>query len=217
MAEPFAVNPGVSRFTLQQIKPHLRPELDRRILAIAIQTAEQIGEDQETVIGETLSRFSEWITTAPTEADRQRLAQQSLAKIPPTLAELSAKERRRQVMIHQGIKFAASLKEMEAIDGGALAIVWNTRGCDGDDAPDHKSRNGCCYAIQGNWAAEKGLMTVGPHGYYGDISGIAQEHYCQCSATWVFNLRDLPEAMMTAKGKAELERVRAQITAMGKP
>lgn len=54
-----------------------------------------------------------------------------------------------------------------------------------------------------------GLMKKGPDGYYDEITSVGEEVYCRCAAQFLYALRDLPEAMLTIKGKDELERVRA--------
>jgi hypothetical protein len=207
---PITANSGVSRYTLERIKPHLRGELDRRILAIARTSADQIGADRQAVIESTLRRFVDWVTTMPTDAEEERGAENN--EMPETLVELPLEERRRQVMLHQGIRFSASLSEMLAIDAGALAMVWRTTGCDGSDhSPDHRQRDDRCYALRESWALSKGLMRAGQSGYYDEITSVSEEHNCRCGAKWIYSVRDLPEDMITPKGKSELARAKAEI------
>lgn len=68
--------------------------------------------------------------------------------------------------------------------------------------------NGNVYAVQGNWAMEKGLMKLGTQGCINDAIRPAQEVGCMCRLQWIYNLRNLPSEMVTEKGRSELERVR---------
>ena len=54
-------NPGVERWTLERIKPSLRAELDRSILA----SANLIKLNREEAITKTIRRFSGWATSIP--------------------------------------------------------------------------------------------------------------------------------------------------------
>jgi hypothetical protein len=54
-------------------------------------------------------------------------------------------------------------------------------------------------------------MKLDGHKYYDEITAVGEEIYCRCWADYLYNLRDLPPSMVTAAGKAELERVRAII------
>ena len=71
--------------------------------------------------------------------------------------------------------------------------------------------NGRVYAVRGNWAIEKGLMNAGPNGYIDEITQPGEDFDCMCVYRWLYNLRSLPEHMLTAKGQAELRRVRTAL------
>ena len=59
-------NPAVSRMTLARVKPSLRAELDRRIMASASLIKLNRHESKET----TLRRFSGWATSIPPGGSR---------------------------------------------------------------------------------------------------------------------------------------------------
>ena len=230
---PVELAPEVGRFTLEQIKPHLRSELNRRIMALAEESADLIGADREAVIAATLKRFAGWITPMPGDptgrtgplrwwtrvklriVGRNQLGHQMTQNREPQkeLADLSFEERWRVVMLHQGLQFSASLSEMLAVDGNAIAMIWHShwRQENYDYRPEHKERDGKVYALRGNWAMERGLMKVGRAGYYDEVTSVSYELNCRCYATWLYNLRDLPADMLTKDGRAELKRVRAEI------
>lgn len=76
---------------------------------------------------------------------------------------------------------------------------------------NHELLDGRVYAVADNWAIQKGLMVAGPDGYVDHITRPSQEVGCMCSLSWIYSLRALPGAMITPKGRAELQRIRAII------
>jgi hypothetical protein len=65
------------------------------------------------------------------------------------------------------------------------------------------------YAIRGNWALDKGLMKAGKAGYYDEITKPGEEVYCSCSATYLYAIRELPDDMITNKGRETLAQIKA--------
>lgn len=57
-------------------------------------------------------------------------------------------------------------------------------------------------------------MKVGDAGYYDQVTAVGQEVFCSCYAQYLYNLRELPESMITVKGKLSLEEARAKIKSM---
>lgn len=193
-------SPGVSRFTLDKVKPHLRVELDRRIMA----SAQLITMNREEAIQKTLRRFAGWSTSIPQGGSGVVDKNEVKTDIKKSLKQLPFEERR--VLIDQGHKFVASMSETLAVDGGAIAAIWNSnwRQRNYNYREDHKERDQKVYAVRGNWALEKGLMKVGPEGYTDEITKPAEEPYCRCHYQWIYNLRSLPKNMLTQKGMATL-------------
>ena len=96
-------HPGVSRFTLDQVAPRLRAELDRRIMA----SADLIKRNREKAIAETLQRFSGWATSIPaggSDAVSRVDVKDDLRK-----ALVSLPYRERLVATDQGHKFVAKI------------------------------------------------------------------------------------------------------------
>ena len=202
-------NPGVSAFTLQRIKPKLRSELDRRIMA----SANLIKVNREVAIERTLQRFSGWSTSIPAGGAPKTVEKtDTKIHIRKALAQLPFEERR--VLIDQGHKLNSSLNSIVANDGGAIAGYWHShwKQVGYDYRKDHKERDGHCYAIRGSWAISQGLMTKGD-GYTDEMTQPAEEVFCRCNYRYVYALRDLPKAMLTQKGQAALDEVRAKLRA----
>jgi hypothetical protein len=197
--------PGVARFTVDRLRPQLRAELDRRILA----AADLIKLNRRRSIETTLQRFQGWSTSIPYGGSEVVAKGETKTGIRKALARLPFEERR--VIIDQGAKLRASISEIVATDGGAIAGIWHShwrqRGYNFRE--DHKERDEQVYAVRGSWAAERGLMKASAVGYTDAITRPAEEPFCRCFYQWVFALRDLPEDMLTAKGREALEAARA--------
>lgn len=197
---------GVGQFTIQRVSPRLRSELDRRIMA----SAKLIKLNRRSAIEKTVQRFSGWATSIPAGGSETIDRRETKEDIRKALASLPFEERR--VAIDQGHKFISSLSNILATDGGAIAVKWNDHGHWDkryNARPEHMERDGKVYLLKDNWAQMRGLVKPGPVGYYEDVTSFGEEVFCRCFGTYLYALRDLPNEMLTAKGRSELERVRA--------
>jgi hypothetical protein len=197
----------VERFMLERVKPQLRAELDRRILA----SADLIKLNREATIQKTLQRFSGWATSIPAGGSEVINKPKTKEKIRAGLAGLPFEERR--VLIDQSHKLVASISQTMALGSGAIAGIWrsNYRQPGYNYREDHKERDNQVYLLRDNWAQERGLVKVGPVGYYDEITAAAEEPFCRCYMIWIYALRDLPTSMLTVKGRSELERTRIDV------
>ena len=198
-------NPGVSRLTIDRVKPMLRGELDRRIMA----SANLIKLNRKAAIEKTLQRFSGWSTSIPKGGSAVVDKRDVKDNIRKSLAQLPYEERR--VLIDQGHKFTAALSEVLAVNSDAIAGEWHShwKQLNYNYREDHKERDLKIYAVRGNWAMQKGLMKAGDAGFTDEITRAGEEVSCRCFYRWIYNLRDLPQDMLTLKGKSELARIRA--------
>jgi hypothetical protein len=198
---------GMTKFTIQQLAPRLRPLLDRRIMA----NANLIKDNRERAIAQTLQRFTGWSTSIPAGGSKAVDKVEVKSSIRKSLAQLPFEERR--VLIDQGHKFVSDLNNIIAVDGGAIAAEWHShfRQVGYNYRPDHKERDGNFYVIPGNWALEKGLMKAVEGRYTDRITKPGEEVFCRCSYRYIYNLRGLPSEMLTQKGKDDLARVRELI------
>ena len=193
-------HPEIPRFKLAQVKPRLRLELDRRILA----SANLIKLNREESVQATLRRFGGWATSIPAGGSDQVKKAETKAEIRKSLAALPFQERR--VAIDQGHKFAANLSDILATDAGALAARWAHHHVTYPRL-EHVARNGEIFLIKETWAIEKGLVKPNANGYFDDIDKPGQKILCHCSAVYLYSLRQLPTDMLTVKGRAELSRI----------
>lgn len=204
------MHPGVGRFTIEQVKPKLRAELDRRIMA----SASLIRLNREQAIDKTIQRFQGWATSIPIGGSADPEKRETKKRVRKSLAQLPFEERR--VLIDQGHKLTASLSNVLATDGGAIAARWRShwRQPGYNYREDHKERDQKVYALRESWAMSRGLMKKGPNPYYDDITQAAEEPFCRCYIVWIYALRDLPKDMLTVKGSSALDEARAAVAAM---
>ena len=190
----------IPRFTIEQVKPQLRAELDRRILA----SANLIKLNREEMIGRTLKRFEGWATSIPKGGTDAGTKTEAVRDITRPLADQSFLERR--VHIDQGHKLVSAINGITAVAGGAIAAKWSSRYRQAgyDYRPEHKERDGKVYMIRGNWAQEQGLAKVGPDGYTDEITQVGEQIGCRCSYIYLYSLRKLPNEMLTEKGKGKI-------------
>lgn len=205
---------GVSRFTLEKVRPHLRAELDRRLAA----ARSLIKLNREDAVDMMERRFRAWSTSVPKGGVRKAERRETKYDIRKSIGSLAFQERR--VLIDQGLKFAGNLSHIFAVDGGAIAGEWHSRWKHDMPRPpltyplarrDHHNRDGKFYLIRGNWAQEQGLVKVGPEGYVDEQTLPGEEIFCSCSYSWIHALSKLPEELLTEKGKTALEEVRRRI------
>lgn len=203
----FKLHPGISHYTLMNVKPKLRAALDNRILA----SAALIKLNRDEAIEKTLRRFAGWSTSIPKGGSDVAKRGELKAEMGKALRQLPFEERR--CLIDQGAKLNASLSKIIATDSGALAAIWKSRWrqIGYDYREDHRERDGKVYLMRGSWAQGRGLLKVGPDGYTDQITQPAEEVFCRCSYVYIYSLRDIERDapdLLTAAGKAELERVR---------
>lgn len=194
------VNKDVSKFTVEKLTPKMRAELDRRIMA----SANLIKFNREETISNTLRRFSGWATSIPiggTDAVDKVKEKKAIRK---DLAMMPFKDRR--VIIDQTHKLIANINDIVASNTGAIAARWhsNWKQINYDYREDHKERDQEYYVIRNNWASEKGYMKP-INGYTDDITTPGEEVYCRCRYHYIYHVSDLPEEMITTKGKEALQ------------
>ena len=135
-------------------------------------------------------------------------AKESIAKAKENILKPTAQEKYewRRVTIDQGHKLSANIASIVATQNGAIAGKWRSHWRDAsyNYRPEHKERDGKIYAIRGNPALAAGLMKVGPAGYLDAITQPGEEVYCRCWVRYIHDISELPEDMLTAKGKKEL-------------
>jgi hypothetical protein len=197
---------GIPRFAIDQLRPRLRAELDRRIMA----SAGLIKLNRTSAIEKTLQRFAGWATSVPPGGSDVIAKSPVKSDIRKALVSLPFEERR--VAIDQGQKFAADLSHIIAMDQNAIAGIWRHHYKRYPRKP-HEARDGHILLVRHSWAHAKGLVKPGPDGFTDDVERPGELVYCGCSYEWVYNLRRLPNDMLTEKGRQSLIAARAAMVA----
>lgn len=203
--------PGVARFTVENLKPHLRSELDRRIRA----ATDLIGLSRSEAVNSTIRRFSGWATSVPPGGDETIRRREVKAEIGKDVAQ--AKFERRRVATDQGHKLVANISEIVAIDQGAIAATWHSHGEHDrsyDARKEHLARAGKVYLVRDSWAHRQGLVKPSDAGFTDEIDKPAQAPFCRCWFSWISSPRRLPSEMLTEKGRAWVEKGRSEMAAM---
>ena len=206
----FKHHPGVERFTIERIKPQLRSELERRIMA----SASLIKINRQQAIAKTLQRFEGWSTSIPAGGVSAEKRSEVKANTRKALKQLPFEERR--CITDQSLKLVSSINSIIASDGGAIAGKWRShfRQAGYNYRPDHKERDNQIYLIRDSWAHKAGLVKKGKAGYVDESTQPAEEVSCRCYYIFLYSLKELPDDMITAKGREALVRVREQIKSM---
>jgi hypothetical protein len=202
------VHPGVSLYTLERLKPQLRAELDRRILA----SASLIKLNRKASIERTLQRFAGWATSVPKGGTVITNKRETRTEIRRGIAGLPFEERR--VIVDQGHKLSAAVSDIVAVDGGAIIATWehSNEGGGYQARPEHEARDGKVFIIRGSWADKNGYLKGAP--YSDTVEQPAELPFCRCHWLYGYTLRDVPASMLTAKGKEHLMEARAKLRAV---
>jgi len=191
-------HPGVSKYTIEKLAPQLRAQLNQRIMT----SAQLIKMNRATAIEKTLQRFAGWASSVPAGGTKAVDKPDTKNNVRKALASLPFEERR--VLVDQGHKLTASINEVVAEGGGAIAAVWNShwRQLNYNYREDHRERDQHVYLIKGSWAQNAGLVKPGKDGYTTDITKPGEEVFCRCYYSYLYTLNKIPDEMLTAKGKA---------------
>lgn len=205
------LNPGVKPYTIERIRPELHAELSRRIAA----SIDLIKLNRPQAVDKMEQRFRGWATSIPAGGSDTIGRRAEKVRIRKSLAQEDFSARR--VSIDQGHKLVASINEIVAVNGGAIAGVWHSHcgqvGYNG--RPAHNARDGKIFLIRGSWADKSGFVKPGKVGYTEEIEQPAELPFCRCSYRYLFSLRSLPEDMLTGKGKQALTDARKKVANMG--
>lgn len=200
-AQIFKRHQGISSVSIEALRPDMRRELDRRIVA----SVSLIKLNRQKAIDTTLSRFAGWATSIPPDTDfpNQKPKVIQVAKhIEKTAIQLDYEARR--VAIDQGRKMIRNIDAVIATQNEAIAMEWHShwRKPGYDYRVDHKERDELIYLIRGSWAEKQGLVKPGPPGYLDEITQPAEEVFCQCYGTYIYRVNRLPANMLTDKALA---------------
>lgn len=192
-------NPGISKFTIEKLKPKMRAELDRRITT----ATDLIKLNRDEAVSNTLRRFEGWATSIPSGGSLAVDKRKEKAAIRKSLNKLDFQERR--VIIDQTHKLIANINDVVAKDNGAIAGIWHSTHRTGyNNRVTHLERDNKIYVFRDSKAVKDGLVKP-VYGYAEDITMPGEEVFCSCWYQYIYDLSYLPANMLTSKGKNSLE------------
>lgn len=203
------LNPGVSAYTLQRVKPELHAELSRRISA----SANLIKLNRTQAIEKTEQRFRGWATSIPAGGSETVARVAEKTNVRKALAQLPFQERR--VIIDQNAKLFNSINDTVATNGGAIGARWQSHAHQAgyDGRPAHNARDEKFFLLRDSWADQAGYVKPNDNGYTDSIEQPGEFPFCRCRWVWVFSLRSIPQECMTVKGKEALAEARRKAAA----
>ena len=189
--------PDVMQYTIDQVAPQLRAELDRRIFA----AADLIKINKAQRKAETLKRFAGWITSVPIGGSSTTDIREVASEIAKPVRQIKYEARR--VAIDQGHKLSAAVAHVVSQQNGAIAAIWHDRGefDKGYDArPEHLRRSGKFFLVRESWAMKEGLIKRGGP-YTDEIEQVGELPYCSCTYEYISSPGRLPDDLLTDKGR----------------
>lgn len=199
----------IRRFGIEIIRPQLRAELDRRILA----AADLIKLHRREAVERTLQRFRGWSTSIPPGGDGSIDKREVRSEIGKSVAQF--RYERRRVDTDQASKLVANITHIAAVDGGAIAGIWHDHGEHDRNyhaRKEHMARSGKLFVRRDGWAYQQGLITGGD-GFMEDIEMVGQLPFCRCFYTYITSPRRLPDQMLTRAGQEWVARGRMEMAA----
>jgi hypothetical protein len=203
-------HPGVSAYTLQQLRPQLHAELSRRVAA----NLGLIKLNREEAVRKATHRFRGWATSVPaggSDTVERREQQQEIRK---SLSQLGFADRR--VIIDQTAKLNASISATVALNGDAIGAVWHSHkyqaGYDG--RPEHDARDGVFYLVRDSWAQRSGLVKAKDGRYTDSVEQPAMLPFCRCHWEWTYSIRSVPDDFMTDRGREALRQARERVRSL---
>jgi hypothetical protein len=179
-------------------------------LKITKSSRNHIFDDQTEVFQEIVRAF---LRDIPAGGTKNTFELKEITRLKKELSSLIGWEE--LFGVYKAASFPAEVDYIFGIEKHPLAAEWRYNQLDTQGeykkTYNHERLDGRVYAVADNWAIQKGLMVAGPDGYVDDITRPCQEVGCMCSLSWIYSLRELPDAMVTPKACAELRRVRAII------
>lgn len=113
--------------------------------------------------------------------------------------------------------FSSALSNEFSINSGAIGAEWHYSPQDEQmDYPNfaHLDYDKKVYIIRGCWADKKGFFNPDVT-YLDEVSSKFLDLGCSCSLVFLYNIRDIPDAMLSGTGRQSLAEARQKIRDLG--
>lgn len=204
---------GITKQSLNDLKPKFRKELENKV-----QISFNLMKNQENEIKQKLaSRFINYVTIDSKEVRGNGASKKSLLEFLDFAKENGIAENHAKFILQdQTRKLTASLDDIIAKENGAIGAIWHNRGDkrvtgypNGINKPtqahgDHWEREGVFYVFKDSWGYKKGYIDAPVYENLED-GGVGKAIGCRCWLQYIYDLRDVPYANLTKKGKELLD------------
>lgn len=203
-------NNGISKAKISNLREDFKKELKKKIIT----SFNLIKNNDDAIKQKLASRFLNWLTIDSEEVRGATASKQSLLNFLDFAKENEIAENHAKFIIaDQTRKMIASFDDLIAKENGAIGAIWHNRGDrrvvgnpdglypTGNDAHgDHWDREGVFYVFKDGWAYKNGLIKGEIYENLED-GGVGVAIGCRCRLENIFDLRDVPIANLTKKGK----------------
>lgn len=203
-------NKGLKGWRLEKIKPALRKEYKKSLLANIL----LITTQNESMMSLLRSRFTDWIL----KSSRDQNADSLKKALDITQATAKVNKRVNMIIKDQTRKSLNTYDEVVAKEYEAIGFIWNTRrdkkvvgnptglypGNGNEKHRNHYERQGKFYFYKDTWAIKKGLINTKAKNFkwaeFEDgMPGIPIN--CRCFAYNIYDIEDVPKEFLKKNKK----------------
>ena len=191
---------GLTRFQIERLRPVLRTELDRRVLA-----GRSILElKRDEAVEKAIRLFIGWATSIPAGGS----SEESSRELRNSLTKLTFENS--LLFTDQANKLSSNISSILAENGDAIAGLWqsNYRVPGYKFRQAHRHRDGEVHLIRGSWALKAGFVRKNGVPYTDEIEAPCEWPGCKCWYVYFYDLNDIPSEFLTSKGRAVLAEAR---------
>jgi hypothetical protein len=114
--------------------------------------------------------------------------------------------------VDRALDLIDEVEVMAKIENGAIAARWSYSPYPGECG--HEALNNKHFLIRDSWAINQGLIHPSNEKYFDEAPRQKEQWGCRCRFTFEFHIRQLPESMLTKKGKDSLFEGKQKVEAV---
>ena len=168
--------------------------------------ADLIEKNYRESIDTVVRRFIGWASSVPAGGIKELDREVEKRKIQKAILSVDAEGK--FIVRDQMHKFQTEIEEILSVDGQAIAAKWHSQwrvpGYNYREKHKHIDVSGEVFVIRDNWALQGRLMKLSGRKYTDSIIRPGMEPNCKCVYEYIYSLSDLPDDMLTAKGRAAI-------------
>ena len=183
-----------------------KDEILRRLALRKFVGADLIERNYKESIDTVVRRFVGWASSVPAGGIKELDRAEEKKKIQKAISDVDAEGK--FIVRDQMHKFQTEIEEILSVEGRAIAARWHSQwrvpGYNYREKHKHIDVSGEFFVIRDNWAMKNRLMKLSGRKYVDSIVRPGMEPNCKCVYEYIYSLSDLPEDMLTAKGRSSI-------------